>query len=55
LPLVFPTLVTLRELASFAAPAEALEAYRERPIPRCLPTFTETPEGIRIDLVPEYT
>lgn len=54
LPLVFPTLVTLRELAGFGYPGEALAAYRERPIPRCLPTLTETPEGVRIDLVPEF-
>ncbi|MFC1660026.1 hypothetical protein ACFL3S_00990 [Gemmatimonadota bacterium] len=50
LPLVFPTLRTLEALAEFRSPAEALAAYKDREIPRCLPRLTLTPDGIRIDL-----
>jgi 8-oxo-dGTP pyrophosphatase MutT (NUDIX family) len=50
LPLVFPTIRTLEALAEFSSAARAVASFRNRPIPRCLPSLLPTSEGIRIEL-----
>jgi 8-oxo-dGTP pyrophosphatase MutT (NUDIX family) len=50
LPLVFPTLFTLEELAPFQTPAEALIYLRKKEVHRFLPSPEQTPEGIRFSL-----
>jgi len=46
LPMVFPTLHTLRELAAAGSGAEALARFRGLPIPAILPRLVRTPEGV---------
>ena len=50
LPLVFPTLFTLRALQPFKTPGEALEALGGEEIPRLLPRVEETEDGVRMVL-----
>jgi 8-oxo-dGTP pyrophosphatase MutT (NUDIX family) len=50
LPLVFPTVKTLEAFLGFESAADALASFRGRYIPRCLPSLTPMPDGIRIDL-----
>ena len=45
--MAYPTLATLTELQSFEAPSTAIEALRDRPIPRLVPRLVREPEGIR--------
>ncbi len=48
LPLVFPTLRTLEELAPFSTAREALKALGGRAVPRLLPRLVAAPGGIGI-------
>ena len=50
LPLAFPTLRTLEEMALFPTPEEALEEWKERPVLRRLPRLVETEEGVGIQV-----
>ncbi len=50
LPMIFPTIRTLEELADFSSPPELLRSYRSRAIPRLLPRLVPTPEGVGIVL-----
>jgi 8-oxo-dGTP pyrophosphatase MutT (NUDIX family) len=50
LPMVFPTLVTIRDLAIFAHPGEVLAHYREREIPAILPRLVKTPTGVGLQI-----
>ncbi len=50
LPMIFPTIHTLEELARFDSPAQLLDSYRTRAIPRLLPRLVPTPEGVGIVL-----
>ncbi len=50
LPMIFPTIHTLEELARFDSPAELLADYRTRDVPRLLPRLVPAPEGIGIVL-----
>jgi 8-oxo-dGTP pyrophosphatase MutT (NUDIX family) len=48
LPMVFPTIHTLRALAVFSSAEEALAAHRARDIPLILPRIVRTPTGVGI-------
>jgi|SRR5690606_8954289 8-oxo-dGTP pyrophosphatase MutT (NUDIX family) len=48
LPMVFPTVATLESLAPFASTAEALDAFRRRPVAPILPRLVRTAEGVGI-------
>jgi 8-oxo-dGTP pyrophosphatase MutT (NUDIX family) len=50
LPLVFPTLSTLEELVPFRTPREALNHFRGKAVPRCLPKVERVPDGILFHL-----
>lgn len=54
LPMVFPTVRTLADLAPFPGPAEVCAAFRGRDIPTILPRLTRTPEGVMLE-IPEVT
>ncbi len=49
-PLVFPTLFTLEELRRFSTPEEALDSFRDRPVPRRLPEPERAEGGVRFKL-----
>jgi len=46
LPMIFPTVKTLEELARFSSPEAVLHAYRRRAIPTRLPRLVRTEEGV---------
>jgi len=48
LPMVFPTVRTLEQLADFGSVADALAAFRERIVRAILPRLVSTPEGVGI-------
>lgn len=48
LPMVFPTVATLESLAPYAGVAEALAAFRGRPVSPVLPRLVRTAEGVGI-------
>ncbi|MDT8340965.1 MAG: hypothetical protein RQ751_05585 [Longimicrobiales bacterium] len=50
LPMVFPTIRTLEELADHASAAGALAAYAARDIPPILPRLVRTPTGVGLEL-----
>lgn len=50
LPLVFPTIKTLQQLAGYPSVDEALEDLGSRPVPTILPKLVVTPTGIGMDL-----
>jgi 8-oxo-dGTP pyrophosphatase MutT (NUDIX family) len=50
LPMVFPTIRTLASLQGFAAPEEALHAFRQQDIPAILPRLVKTPTGVGIEI-----
>lgn len=50
LPIIFPTLHTLRELSAFSSPREVLDHYRARRIRRILPRLVRTPSGVGIKI-----
>jgi hypothetical protein len=45
-PLVFPTLTTLEELAEYRTPVEALVALNGRPVPRRMPHLRRAEGGV---------
>jgi len=50
LPMVFPTIHTLRALLEFEGPAAAVGAFRDRPIPTILPRLVRTGAGVGIEV-----
>ncbi|GMV06821.1 MAG: hypothetical protein AMXMBFR53_30960 [Gemmatimonadota bacterium] len=52
LPMVFPTILTLRDLEAFASVDEILADLRSRRIRTILPRLVLTPEGIRSEIEP---
>lgn len=46
LPMIFPTIRTLEDLAMFRHPREVLDEYAARPIRTILPTLVRTPTGV---------
>jgi 8-oxo-dGTP pyrophosphatase MutT (NUDIX family) len=48
LPMVFPTLHTLRQLAGGAPPEVLLERFRGQPVPAILPRLVRTPTGVSL-------
>ena len=50
LPMVFPTIRTIEDLTGFKRADEVLEAYRDREIPRILPTLVRTSTGVGLKL-----
>lgn len=54
LPMVFPTLRTLEDLATFGHPRDVLEEYTSRRIRTVLPTLVKTPTGVGLR-IPDST
>jgi 8-oxo-dGTP pyrophosphatase MutT (NUDIX family) len=50
LPMVFPTVHTIRELVGMESPAEVLAFYRSRDIPAILPRLVKTPLGVGLEV-----
>jgi 8-oxo-dGTP pyrophosphatase MutT (NUDIX family) len=50
LPMVFPTIRTLRSLVGFRAPAEALAAFRDQKIATILPRLVRKESGVRLEV-----
>jgi 8-oxo-dGTP pyrophosphatase MutT (NUDIX family) len=50
LPMVFPTIRTLRSLVGFATPPEALAAFRDQKIATILPKLVRTEGGVRLEV-----
>jgi 8-oxo-dGTP pyrophosphatase MutT (NUDIX family) len=50
LPMVFPTVKTLEDLASFATVREAIDQFRKREVPRILPRLVRTASGVGIEI-----
>jgi 8-oxo-dGTP pyrophosphatase MutT (NUDIX family) len=50
LPMVFPTIRTLRSLVGFATPTDALAAFRDLKIPTILPRLVRTEGGVRLEV-----
>lgn len=48
LPMVFPTVATVESLVPYATVAEALDAFRSRPVTPILPRLVRTPDGVTI-------
>ncbi|HEX7119378.1 MAG TPA: hypothetical protein VF212_11350 [Longimicrobiales bacterium] len=48
LPMVFPTVATIESLAPYRSVAEALDAFRGRPVEPVLPRLVRTAEGVTI-------
>ena len=50
LPMVFPTIKTIEELARFESTDEALDGYAGSPVKAILPTLVVTPTGVGLQI-----
>ena len=50
LPMVFPTIKTIEQLAAFESAEEALDSYGLAPVRTILPTLVVTPTGIGLEI-----
>ena len=48
LPMIFPTIRTLEDLADFPSAAALMAHYRESPIPMILPEIVRTETGVAL-------
>ena len=53
MPMVFPTIKTLQQLAPFGGVEEAMHAFAARSIPSILPRLVRTPTGVGLEIAEE--